>query len=167
MQHLVVHEVFNRVAGNGGPIKDSAYDNSIVRRVEVAKTLPRRMLAPSHLRPGQESIEEAAVQIFKNRVEIIEPSLSGNNSLPPANLPDEMCFGGEIVAGRIPSVAQCMSAVYRFAVKLGEEDVGYRMQHGFRRSLQQVRQPHQHLAFAHADGVIDVGKMIKSDFDFR
>src|SRR5271157_3271265 len=58
VQHLVIHQIFDRVARCISAIEDSAYHDRIVRGVVVAQETFRRVLAPGELRTPQQSVEE-------------------------------------------------------------------------------------------------------------
>src|SRR5579859_2594828 len=60
-----------------------------------------------------------------------------------------------------------MSSIDGFAMELGDEDVQDRIKHGLRRAFQKIREADEDTSLAQADGVVDVGETIKTDFKFR
>src|SRR5580704_9784881 len=111
MKHLVVDDVLNGVPGHGCLIKDSADDNRIVRRIVMPKDASSLGRAPTHSRPPQQSMKEAAVQILKHRLQIVDASLRRMQPLAPAHLPYQVCFTRDLVTGHIFSIASRVASI--------------------------------------------------------
>src|SRR5258708_9949415 len=82
-------------------------------------------------------------------------------------LADEARFGGNVVAGNIAAITGAVRALDRLAIKLGEQDVSDRMQHGFGSAFEQVGKADVELSLAQADGVIDGDESIETNVQGR
>jgi len=98
VQHFVVEDVLHRRAGNTGMVENAADDNGIVRRIVMAKAVPRAIAAPCQLRTGHKPIKESRVQIFKDNFKIVGTSLRGIDSLATPYLPHQMGSVDDIFA---------------------------------------------------------------------
>src|SRR2546429_3657419 len=104
MQHLVIHDVFDCTPWHGGMVEDATYHDGVMSRVVVAKTIAGMIATPSHLRPGQESIEEARVQVVENFLEIVGVATCRLDAFAAAYLPHQVSFLGNVVTGNISAV---------------------------------------------------------------
>lgn len=84
-----------------------------------------------------------------------------------AHLPDDACLGGNIAAGDIAAIARAVGAINRLAIKLGEQNVDNREEHGFRSAFQQVGDADVELSLAQANGVVDGYKGIETHVQSR
>ena len=89
------------------------------------------------------------------------------NALASAQLAYELRLLRHGVATGIFPVSSGMGSVNRFAMELGNEDVQNGIEHRFRRALQEIREADENASLAQADGAIDVGEAIETDFKFR
>jgi hypothetical protein len=94
-------------------------------------------------------------------------SLGSEKLLTSAHLANEMCLGGDDLASRILAEARGMLRVNFFSVELGDQDVEDGVKDRFRRALQQIRNSHQHSAFAQANRIVEIGKREELNFEFR
>ena len=72
MEHLVVNDVFQHEAGHAGMIEDAADNDRIVRRIVMAEYAAGLSLTPAHARPCHQSMEETAVQVFEDFIQIVK-----------------------------------------------------------------------------------------------
>src|SRR5438552_10142328 len=99
--------------------------------------------APRHLRPGQESIKKACVQLVEDLLQVISVATSRMDSLAAAYLPHQVSLLGDIVAGNISAIAACVLPFYGTAVHLGQKNMRNRGSHRWRCTFQQIGQTHQ------------------------
>ena len=167
MQHLVKQNVFDGVARHAWVVENAADDDGVMCRVVVAKAAAGVVLAPGKLRASQESVEEAAVEVVKDLFQMVVVSAGGADVLASAHLPDESRLGGHVVAGNIAAITGAVHAIDRLAIKLGEQDVGDRLQHGLGRAFQQIGQANVELSLAQPDSVVDGNERIKTNVHGR
>src|SRR5207244_4292846 len=72
MEHLVVDDILDRVAGNLGMIEDPADDDRIVSRVVVSQKIACAALAPTHLGPRLHAAKEPQVQTLEDGVQVVK-----------------------------------------------------------------------------------------------
>ena len=120
VQHLVVDDVFEDIAGHARMVEDAADNDRIVRRIVVAEDAARLGLAPTHSRARHQPVKEAGVQVFENRVQIIEVPASGTQKFAPAHLANQVGLAHNVVAGDIFAVTRGQSAVDGPAIHLGQ-----------------------------------------------
>src|SRR5437660_5535334 len=111
MKHLVVDEVFNRVAGNAGAIKDAADHNGVVGRIVVSETLARVIGAPGHLRTRHQAVEKPGIQVVENDLQVVVDASGSMNFLAPAHLPDQMGLGRDALASSKLAEARRMAVL--------------------------------------------------------
>src|SRR4029077_19064949 len=111
VEHLVVDDVLDGVAGNGWVVEDAADDNRVVGGVVVAKEVAGAALAPAHARAGHETAEQTEVQIFEDGIEIIDFTLRRCDAFAAAHLTDEMGLLANVVAVDVFLVAGCMGTL--------------------------------------------------------
>src|SRR4051812_28944142 len=90
VQHLVVHEILDRITRDPRVVKDPADHDRVVRGVIVTETLPRGVRAPHHVRPAEQAKEESVIQRIKDLVQVIDRSTMCSDLLSPTHLPDQM-----------------------------------------------------------------------------
>jgi len=61
MQHLVINDVLDCVAGNSRLIEDAAHDDGIVGGIVVAEAVAGVIAAPCHSRSGEQPVEESLI----------------------------------------------------------------------------------------------------------
>src|SRR6478672_9162298 len=89
------------------------------------------------------------------------------NALASAQLAYELrllCHG---VATGIFPVSSGVGSINGLAMELGNEDVQNGIEHGLGRAFQEIREADENASLAQADGAIDVGEAIETDFKFR
>src|SRR5437868_8343670 len=99
VQHLVIDEVFHGESRHIRAVKDPADHNGIVSGIVMPKALTRRVLAPCHLWPREQSVKKTRVKVFEDAVEVVDMSAGGSDTLSSANLADEVRFVGQLAAG--------------------------------------------------------------------
>ena len=116
VQHLVVEDVLDHVAGDAWIVEDFADDDGVVGGVVVAEAVAGVVAAPGKLRASHEAVEEAAVEVVEKFFEMVVVSAGGADVLASAHLAHEARFGGEIMTGHIAAVAGALRAVDRLSV---------------------------------------------------
>jgi len=129
-----------------------------VRRIVVAEDAAGLGLAPAHSRTRHEAMEKSGVQVFEDRVQIVEMASWRAQELAAAHLPDQVRFADDLVAADIFPIAGCGGAVDRLAIHLGEQDVSDRPKNRIGRSFEEVREAHEETPVAQANRVVDVGE---------
>ena len=167
VQHLVVEDVFDRVAGDAGVVEDAADDDGVVGGIVVSEAAAGVVLAPGKLGSAEESVKEAAVEVVEDFFEVIVMAAGRANVLASAQLADEAGFGGDVVAADVAAIAGALVAVDRFAIEFGEQDVRDGLEYSVGRALQQIGDAREQSAFAHADGVVDGDEGIETDVHRR
>src|SRR5712692_9129254 len=148
-------------------IEDAADDDGVVCRVIVAEAAAGMVLAPGELRAAHESVEEATVEVVENFFQMIVVAAGRANVFASAHLADEPRFGGNVVAGDIAAITGAVRAIDRLTIKLGEQDVGDRVQQGFGSAFKQVGKADVELSLAEADSVIDGDESIETNMHRR
>ncbi len=167
MQHLVKQNVFDRITRHAGMVEDAADYDGIVRGIVVSETAAGVVLAPGKLRTTHEPVEKAAIEVVEDFFQMIVVSARGNDVLTPAHLADEARFRGDIMRADIAAITTAVDAVDRLAIKLGEQNVGDRMQHIVGSAFQEIGDADKYLSFAQADGVVDGNKRIETHMHER
>src|SRR5260370_36524858 len=167
VQHLVEEDVFNRVARHARVVEDAADDDGVVGRVIVAKAAAGVVPAPGKLRAAHESVEKAAVEIVENFFQMVVMAAGRADLFASAHLADESRFGGNVVAGDIAPITGAVRAIDRLPIKLGEQDVGNGMQHGFGSAFEQVGKADVEFSLAEADSVVDGDESIETNVQGR
>jgi len=167
MQHLVENDVFDGVTRHTRVVEDAADDDGVVGGIVVAEAAAGVVLAPGKLRAAHEPVKEAAVEVFEDFFQMVVVAAGGVDVLASADLADEASFGGNIVAGDIATITGTLGTINRSAIKLGEQDVGDRVQHGFGSAFEQVGEADVELSLAQADGVIDGDESIETNVHGR
>ena len=158
VQHLVVDNVLHGATGNTQIIENAAHDDRIVGWIIVSQAVAGVLAAPGHRRAGQKSIKKMGIQFLEDDVEIVSAALRRSDALPSAHLPHPMGFARHVLTRNVAPVTGRVVAVNRLAVHFCEKDVCNCSQHIVWRAFQQIGDAHQELAFAHADGVVNVGE---------
>src|SRR6266481_5203053 len=148
-------------------VEDAADDDGIVRRIIVAEAAAGVVPAPGELRAAHESVEETAVEIFENFFQMVVVAAGGADMFASAHLADEARLGGNLVAGDIAAITGAVRAIDWLTIKLGEKDVGDRVQHGFGSAFKQVGKADVKLSLAQADGVVDGDESIETNVQGR
>jgi hypothetical protein len=125
------------------------------------------VLAPGKLRASHESVEEATVEIVEDFFQMVVVTAGGADVLASAHLADEARFGGNVVAGDIAAITGGVRAINRLTIKLGEQDVSDRLQHGFRSAFEQIGEADVELSLAEANGVVDGDESIETNVQGR
>ena len=167
VEHLVVHEVFDGVAGRVGPVEYTADHDGIVGRVVVTEEAARGVLAPGKERTAEEAVEEAEVEGLEDFFQVVVRALVRGDALASASLANAFGMSDHGFAAGIATVAAGMVGVDGFAVEFGDEDVRDGAQDGFGRAFEEVREADAELAFAQANGGVETGEAIEADVDRR
>ena len=138
MQHLVKKDVFDGVSRHARVIKDAADHDGVVGGIVVTEAAAGVILAPSKLGPSHQAVKEATIEVVEDFFQMIVTAAGGVDVLASAHLPQQASLGGNIVAGDVAPKTRAMRAIDGSAIELGEEDVGYRVQHGFGSTLKQI-----------------------------
>src|ERR1017187_4063914 len=118
VQHLVVENVFDRIARHARMIEDAADHDSVVRWVIVSEAAAGVIPAPGKLRTSHESVKKAAVKVVDDFFQMIMMSAGGADVLASAHLADESRFGGNVVPRDIAPITHVVSAIDRLAIEL-------------------------------------------------
>ena len=167
VEHLVIEQIFHRIFWHLPLIKNPADYNRVVRRIIVAQALSREVIAPCELWTSHQSIEEPAIQLLKNLIQIIELTFWRVDPFASPNLPYEMCFLRDVVARDVAAITHRVLRFNLLAIELGQQDVSDRKQHCIRRPLEQVRQTDKYLFASQADSVIDICEVKETKFKLR
>src|ERR1700687_2950175 len=87
-------------------------------------------------------------------------------TLPSPHLTHQVSLLADAAGRNVTPVTSSSFAVNRPSVHLRQEDVSDCLQNGRGSAFQQVREPHQQLALAHPDGVLDAGECEELDLQF-
>src|ERR1700729_1677816 len=71
------------------------------------------------------------------------------------------------MAANITPIARALSAVNRLAIEFGQQDMSNRMQHGFGRAFEEIRESNIEFGVAQANRVVDRDKRVKVDVHRR
>ena len=167
MQHFVEDDVFNGVARHAWVIENAADDDGVVGGVVMAETAAGVVLAPAELRAAQESVKKAAVEVVEDFLQMVMMAAGGVDVLASAHLANEPRFGSNIVARNVASIAGAVGTIDGLAIKLGQQNVGDRVQHSVGRAFEQVGEADVEFSLAHADGVVDGDKRIETNMQGR
>src|SRR3954452_6955 len=119
MQHLVVHDVLDRVARHPGIVEDAAYHDSVMRGIVVSQGVASGIAAPRHVGATQQTVEVACIQFVKNAFEVVVSAAWRSDVLAPAQFADKMNFSGDMVASGISAVTKNVASIQRLAIDLG------------------------------------------------
>lgn len=167
VEHFVEEDVFDSIERDAWVVEYAADDDGVVCGVVMAEAAAGVVLAPGELRASQESVEEAAVQVVEDFFQVVVVALGGADVLASAHLADEAGFGGNVVAGEIAPITGAVRAIDRLAIKLGQQDMGDRMQYGFGSAFEQVGEAHVDLSLAQANSIVDGDERIETNVQGR
>ena len=154
VQHLVVQQVFDRVARAGGAVEDAAHHNCVVGSVVVAQHSLGVVLTPGEFGPAQQPSEESRIQRIEDLFQMVVAAFRAVVPLAAPGVTNEFRLAGDGRAGSKALVAQIVRRVDRLLVQFGEQNVGDSAENGVRRSLQKIREAYVNLALAKADGSV-------------
>ena len=138
VKHLVVDDIFDGVARNARVVEDAAHHDGVVGRIVMAEPVASVIAAPSHVRPSQQTIKEALVQIFEDIFQVISSALGTFDSFASTHLPQQMGFLGDVLRGDVPAIACGVCPIDGLAVHLSQQNVSNCPQHRVGRTFQQV-----------------------------
>ena len=167
VQHFMIDEILNGIERNARGIEDAADDDGVMRGIIVAQATESLVAAPGHLRSSHQAVEEAKIQVVKNLVEIIVLALGTLNALASAQLADELRLLRHGVTAGVFAVTRSVGSVNGLAMELGDEDVQDGIKHWLGRAFKKIREADENASLAQADGAVDVGEAIETDFKFR
>jgi hypothetical protein len=93
-------------------------------------------------------MEEAAVEVLENLLQVVVVAAGGADVLAPAHLADEARFGGNFVTGNIAAITATVNTIDGPAIKLGQQNMSDRVQHSFGRAFEQIGEADVELSFA-------------------
>src|SRR5215469_12637392 len=161
VQHLVIDNVFDRIARYSRMIEDATHDDRVVRRIVMRQAVARPHAAPSHLRPRQQSVKKLLIQPLENFIEVVGEAARRGDLLSSSHLPQQVRLGCHIVTGNVTTVSSGMQSLNRFAINLGQQDMSNGLKHGLRRTLQQVGDADVYHVLTQADGAVDISEGVK------
>lgn len=123
--------------------------------------------APRHQRTSHQAVKKPGIKLIENLFQVVMGAFGAEQAFASAHLANEVGLGGNALAAREFAKPGCVLSIDLFAVELGNQDVKDGMQHGLRRSLQQVRDSHQNAPVAQPDGVVEIGEGKKLNLEFR
>jgi hypothetical protein len=167
VEHLVVEQVLEGVAGAGGAVEDLADDDGVVGGVVVAEGALGVVLAPGEVGPAEQAAEETSVEIVEDFFEMEEAAVGAGDSLCAAGVADELGLTRDGGRGGKTFVAEAVCGVDGLLVELGEKDMGDGVEDGLRRALEQVGEADVDVGFAKADGGVERGEAAETDGDGR
>ena len=138
VQHFVIDDVFDGVAGNSGMIKNAAHHDGIMGGVVVAKAVAGVVAAPSHSGSSQQAVEESCVEVVENVFQIVSSALGTFDSLAAAHLTNKMSFSGDVLTGNIAAITSRVGSLDRFAVHFGQQNVSDCLQDRVWSAFQQI-----------------------------
>jgi len=135
VEHLVVEQVFEGVAGAGGAVEDLAYDDGVVGGVVVAEGALGVVLAPGEVGSAEQAAEETQIETVEDFIEMEEAAFGAGDALGAAGVADELGLSGDGGGGGEALVADAVGRVDGLFVELGEKDVGDGVEDRFGRAL--------------------------------
>ena len=111
VEHLVVEQVLDGVAGARGAVEDAADDDGVVGGVVVAQGALGVVLAPGELGAAEEPAEEARVEGVEDFFEVVEAAFGTEVALAAAGGADEFGLAGDCGRGGEAFVAQVLRGV--------------------------------------------------------
>ena len=161
MEHLVEHDVLDDEPRHARVIEDAADYDGVVGGVVVAEAVAGVGAAPGELWTSHQAVEETAVQVFEDFVEMVVVSGSGVDLFASSHLADEACFGGDVVATDVSAITGALGAVDGLAVEFGQEDVRDGMEYRAGRAFEQIGEARIEFSLAQADGVVNRDERIE------
>jgi hypothetical protein len=116
VEHLMVNDVVDGVLRDSRMIEDPTHYDGIVSGIVMTQAVAGTVAAPGELWPGQKPVEKSGVQIFKHRLQIIDPTLCRVQAFTPAYLPHQVCLSCDVVAGDVTAIPGRRLALHGFAV---------------------------------------------------
>src|SRR5664279_3998967 len=123
VQHFVVEQVFDGIAGAGGAVEYAADHDGVVGCVVVTQRPLGHVFAPCQLGAAQHSAEEAEVQGIEDFIEVIKVAFGPAEALAAASSANEFGLPGDGRAGGKSFVAMVMRRVDGLLVELRQQDV--------------------------------------------
>jgi len=161
MEHLVEHDVLDHKARHSRVIEDAADDDGVVGGIVMTEPVAGVVAAPGELRAAHQAVEESAVQVLEDFVQMIVVAGGGVDLLSSAHLADEAGLRSDVMAGDVAAIAGALGTVNGLAIELGQQDMRYGMEYGLGRAFEQIGDASVKFSLAHADGVVDGDEGIK------
>src|ERR1700685_138516 len=139
VQHFVINDVLDGVAGNAWVIEDTAYNDCIMGRVVVPEAVAGMVAAPGHRGSGKQAVEESSVQVVEDILQIVSPALGTFDSLAATDLAHKMSFSGDVLTGNIAAIPNRIPSLDGPAIHFGQKNVSDRPQHRVRRAFHTIR----------------------------
>lgn len=95
VEHFVVEEVFDGVAGAGGSVEDLADDDGVVGGVVVAEGALGVVLAPGEVGSAEQAAEETQIETVEDFIEMEEAAFGAGDALGAAGVADELGLAGD------------------------------------------------------------------------
>src|ERR1700733_6577671 len=116
VQHFVIDDVFDGVAGNSGMIKNAAHHDSVMGGIVVTKAVAGMVAAPSHSGSSEKAVEESRVEVVENVFQIVSPALRTLDSLAATHLTNKVSFSGDVLTRNVTSIASRVCSLDALAV---------------------------------------------------
>src|SRR5208282_4538153 len=158
VQHLVIEQVLDGVAGAGGAVEDAADDDGVMSGVVMAERALGVVFAPGELRPAEQPAEKARVERIEDLFEMKVAAFRTEVALAAARRADELCLASDGGRGSEALVAQVVRGVDGLAVELSQKDVRDGAENGLRRALEQIGETDVNHSLAQADGGVERGE---------
>src|SRR2546430_14380138 len=104
MQHLVIHDVFDRTAWHRRMVEDATYHDRVMSGIVMSKTVACMIAAPCHLRPGHESIKEARIQFVEDCLQVVDMATGRLDALATTHLSHQGSLLRNVVTGNISAI---------------------------------------------------------------
>ncbi len=148
VQHFVIDDVFDGIAGYGEVIENPADDDRVVRGIVMAQNAAGPGRAPTHARPRQQAMKETCIQVFEYCIEIVEQTARRTQLFASPHLAQQVRLLHDFMAAHIFAIASRVTAVDWLAIHLRQQNVSDCPQDRLGGSFQQIGKPDQELAFA-------------------
>src|SRR5437773_4337150 len=123
MQHLVIHDVFDRTTWHRRMVEDSTYHDRVMSGIVMSKTVACMIAAPCHLRPGHESIKEARIQFVEDCLQVVGMATGRLDALATTYLSHQVSLLRNVVTGNISPIAAGMLPLNGTPVHLSQQNM--------------------------------------------
>jgi len=148
VQHLVIQQVFDRIAWTGRPVKDATHDDRIVRCIVMAQRTPRHSLTPGKLGSAQQPAKETQIQGVKDFFQVVETAFRAREPLVSSRMANLLRLPRDRRAGGEPLEANVVGRINGFLVELGKKNVRDRANHALGSTFHQIGKADIDLALA-------------------
>src|SRR5690242_19037639 len=102
----MVNDIFHDRARYSRMIKYPADDNCVVRRIVMPQAIAGAILAPSHLRPSEQSMKKSRVEIIKYFFQMIGVTLRCADFLTAPQLLNQVCFLRDVLRRGVAAITR-------------------------------------------------------------